>query len=250
MIDQEILKQLRCENQRRKGTGIDVLDVGCGRSPRTRQILEELDGGQLYLVDYNEAALAFQRQLLCDAGPRVRFIQADLTQDELARYLSGPIAVVLLTEVIEHLPDAGPILQQIAALLQPGGLLFVSVPVGWVDKFMMRLNPSYMRAADGHKGHVEFYSRGDLVHLLQTAGFKVETCKPAHARYFVHHLILNLFRVPIDADTGEVQPANRQGRLGVRLANGAARLLDVSGLGRVLDPILPRNYFAVARREG
>jgi len=247
MIDQEILELLRVE-ARRLNSEMVVLDLGCGRSTRTRLILEQLPSVRLGLVDHNQEALAFQRRLLQGMEGRVRFIQADLNRAELSRYWSEPVQAVLLTEVLEHLEDPGHLVWQVASLLRPQRMLVVSVPVGWTDKLMRWFNPRSMRSEDGQRGHHKFYTRETLLGLLQEADFRTIQCGLRHSRYFAYHLVLNLFRVPIDQDTGEVQPSTGKDRLASRLAAAAAWVVGRPVLSRILDHLVPRNYFVIARR--
>lgn len=43
----------------------------------------------------------------------------------------GAIGTVLLTEVLEHTPDPAAVLREVARVLQPDGLLFLTVPFLW-----------------------------------------------------------------------------------------------------------------------
>jgi SAM-dependent methyltransferase len=67
-------------------------------------------------------------------------------------------------EVIEHVDDDARLLAEIARVLRPGGVLFLSCP----------MNPAYWTAFDAQAGHVQRYTGDRLRSRLEAAGFAVE----------------------------------------------------------------------------
>ncbi len=77
---------------------------------------------------------------------------------------AGELDAVCLFDVLEHLDDDGRALRAAAALLKPGGLLFVTVPAyGWL-----------WTRHDEVLGHRRRYTARQLRHRLLDAGLAVE----------------------------------------------------------------------------
>lgn len=126
-----------------------VLDVGCG----TGSLVTELrgDGIDAYGVD----PYATERDL-----PPATFAAG--TVDALP-YPHARFGLVGLFDVLEHVEEA-PALSEAARVLQPGGVLIVSVPA-----FAWLWGPR-----DELAGHLRRYSRRSLIDCLHEAGFHVE----------------------------------------------------------------------------
>jgi len=98
-----------------------VLDLGCGEGycltmlPRAKRILG---------VDISRVALKRARELVKerDIDARVEFGDAqNLTMDE-------KFDKILCSEVLEHVPDPEKVMKNVYSLLNPNGLLVVSIP--------------------------------------------------------------------------------------------------------------------------
>lgn len=96
---------------------------------------------------------------------------------------------VTLNDVLEHLPEPGPIVQQIAALLNPGGVLAIKVPHGpmqrvkeWIRVHLMRRDRMLDRAGVMNNFvHVNHFSVGSLRQCLEQAGLTVVSIRPGRA---------------------------------------------------------------------
>ena len=100
---------------------IRVLDVGCGAGLAT-EALARL-GHSVLGIDAAGAALAAGRAHAAGQDLAVEYRQA--TTGDLIRE-GQRFAAVTALEVIEHVPDQAGFLRDLAALLAPGGRLFVS----------------------------------------------------------------------------------------------------------------------------
>jgi len=92
------------------------------------------------------------------------------------------IHAVGLFDVLEHLDEPGELLQQIRQALDPGGLVYVTVPAcRWL-----------WSTADAFAGHRVRYTMDSLYHLFHSCGYQ-----PVHSSHFFTTLILPilLFRV-------------------------------------------------------
>ncbi|MGQ9682106.1 MAG: class I SAM-dependent methyltransferase [Anaerolineae bacterium] len=102
--------------------GERILDCGCGMGFYLRA-MRSLQSAWYYGLDGNEQALAFARQAL--AGQGILLVEGDVLRLPFA---DGSMDKVLLTEVLEHLPDDQQGLAEIRRVLRPGGILALTVP--------------------------------------------------------------------------------------------------------------------------
>jgi SAM-dependent methyltransferase len=139
-----------------------VLDVGCGRG-YALQDLAELGYRNLQGVetDANQAAFARNQQL--------EVVHAESTETFLATR-SGTYAVVLLMDVLEHVPrPAQPgFLRAIAASMRPGGRLICTVPNAASSIASYWLHNDYT--------HQTSFTTDSLSGLLEQCGFAEPRC--------------------------------------------------------------------------
>jgi SAM-dependent methyltransferase len=100
--------------------GRRVLDAGCGAGHYVASLLER--GADARGVEIDTAKLAKVRT---PAGVRGRLVQGDL---ERAPFASASFDLVLLNEVLEHVPDDAAALREAFRLLRPGGALVLFAP--------------------------------------------------------------------------------------------------------------------------
>ena len=140
----------RCPHARR------ILDVGCGRGGFLEICSRELT--EAIGLDAEEAA-----GRLC-ASQRLPFVLADAAKLPFA---DRALDVVRAKEVIEHLPDPRPMLQEIRRVLRPNGLLLAHVPTQFSTFYPIG------NFWDDYT-HVRPLSHTGLHRLLSDAGFSVQ----------------------------------------------------------------------------
>jgi 2-polyprenyl-3-methyl-5-hydroxy-6-metoxy-1,4-benzoquinol methylase len=88
----------------------------------------------------------------------------------------GSVHVITLWDVLEHIPDPGPLLHYLNSLLVPDGILFIATPNGPAQLLKarakkcligMRAGSHYMEARD----HMNLYNTRSLARTLSQAGF-------------------------------------------------------------------------------
>src|SRR5437870_3487407 len=102
--------------------GDRILDCGCGMGFNIRA-LTALFECQVTGVDRNPVSLGYARQAL--QSTPARLVQGDVLQ---LPFRAAAFNKILMTEVLEHLPDDGAALQGVRRVLADEGLLVVSVP--------------------------------------------------------------------------------------------------------------------------
>jgi len=101
-------------------------------------------------------------------------------------YTAGEFDLVLIFDVLEHLPDPPAGLMEVHRVLHPGGLLHALIPcegeLGTLHWLLWKLN----LAADlkeRHGGHLQRFTKKGMARLLQEAGFEV-----VHITYSMHYI--------------------------------------------------------------
>jgi len=93
----------------------------------------------------------------------------------------GRYDLVLLTQVLEHVPEPKPVLQEIHRILKPGGALWLSAPLYFEEH---EIPYDYYR-----------YTQYGLAHLLNTTGFRIEKLTWLEGYYgTLSHQLINAFR--------------------------------------------------------
>jgi SAM-dependent methyltransferase len=140
-----------------------VVDVGCG----TGSMLAELsrDGRQVMGVDSLREGL----RRLQPGLPSALLAQADATHLPLP---AGSAELVLLLDVLEHVPDHRA-LEEVRRVLRPGGKVIIAVPA-FAGLWSYR---------DEAAGHYRRYSREQLFALARGAG--LEVCEVQHFQFLL-----------------------------------------------------------------
>jgi ubiquinone/menaquinone biosynthesis C-methylase UbiE len=131
-----------------------ILDIGCG----TGWMVEKLtrDGYRVAGMDLkSEGLLAASRML-----PEVGLVQAEASHLPFEKNSFG---AVLLLDILEHVDDRAA-LREIRSILQPGGIVIMTVPaLPWLWSYR-----------DKAAGHLRRYTREGLRQLIVQSGFEVQ----------------------------------------------------------------------------
>lgn len=137
------------------GRGRRALDVGCGSGTFLLPLRER--GWEVCGIEPLEAWAAVARE---------RFGLAVTTGFyDRQSYPESRFDLIVMSHVIEHLPDPRPILAAVTSHLAPGGCLFIGTP----NVVLPKLTPSI---GSFNAAHVRLYSLNTLSRLLAGSGFK------------------------------------------------------------------------------
>ena len=121
----------------------DILDIGSGRAPYSREIRD----ARVVTIDFSP-----------DKGPMTVGSCTELP------FKGASFDAVICTEVLEHVSEPEAALREIFRILRPGGRFYITVP---------------MLGSLHYEPHDFFrYTKYGLTHLLEKTGFKVTQLEP------------------------------------------------------------------------
>ena len=128
--------------------GKKVIDVGCGGGILSESMAAR--GARVTGIDMGEAPLSVARLHGLESGINVDYQQ--ITAEQMADKHQGEYDVVTCMEMLEHVPDPASVVQACAALVKPGGHVFMST---------INRNPkSYLLAIIGAEYLLKMLPRG------------------------------------------------------------------------------------------
>lgn len=104
-----------------------ALDVGCGPGNSTQVVAERFPEAEVMGVDSSASMIEAAKR----SHPDLPFLQCDVSR-ELDR-LPHDFDLVFSNACLQWVPDHSHLLPDLLALLRPGGLLAVQVPVNWQE---------------------------------------------------------------------------------------------------------------------
>ena len=96
------------------------LEIGCGTGKNTAWLLQK--AASVTAVDLSEEMLSKAKEKI--TSPNVTFVQADITQPWT--FATKSYDLVGFSLVLEHIEDLEPVFAKVAAVLNPGGYLYIS----------------------------------------------------------------------------------------------------------------------------
>lgn len=141
-----------------------VLDVGCGQ-------------GELGFLLRQKGHYVFGVDWLPPKFELDGFIKADIGQG-LPSSIDETFDVVLLADVLEHMPEPERLLADVKKRLSPGGSVLVSLPnaVHWSVRAQVAAGRfDYGNKGILDRGHLRFFTRASALRLFTDAGFQVSS---------------------------------------------------------------------------
>lgn len=151
-----------------------LLDAGCGWGSLSAALAGERRS--VVAFDPDPDRLATARRLMVEAGATER-VDLMRAHAEAIPLPGDSCAGIAAGEVLEHIADEAAAVRELARVMQPGGALVVTVPAG-SDRYGV---------ADSAVGHFRRYDRDDLVRLLMSGGFRVDSIHGWGGEYSAGH---------------------------------------------------------------
>ncbi|MCU1462581.1 MAG: rebM [Acidimicrobiales bacterium] len=161
--------------------GERVLDLGCGAGRHA--FAAHRRGALVVAVDLDAGELSGAKEIL-DAMTAQGEAPADAlgaaTRANALRlpFPDGTFDRVIVSEVLEHIPDDAGAVAELTRVLRPGGTMAVTVPAWLPERLCWALSAEY-HAVDG--GHIRIYTAAALADRLKQAGLVVQGTGHAHA---------------------------------------------------------------------
>ena len=175
-----------------RDSGLGILDVGCGAG-LFFDALEEF--GHVEGIESSSRAVEQSGRW----RNRIHLGELDGTYTA-----SRTFAIVLLLDVLEHVPDPEDLVRRSAALLSPGGVILATVPAfDWLWTSHDELNH-----------HVRRYTAAEMRELMNRAGLKV-----LETRYLFPSLVLP--KLVVRAKEAFLRSSPRVPRIPPRALNAA-----------------------------
>ena len=133
------------------------MDIGCGNG--SYLLLAQEAGWDVEGLDFDPEAV----KICLAAGLNVRVGGIEILQDKKNFY-----DAITLSHVIEHVHEPAKLLNQILALLKPGGMLWLATPN--IDSLLSRRYGSDWRGLEPPR-HLVLFNRESLYFLLHQTGF-------------------------------------------------------------------------------
>jgi len=149
--------------------GRRVLDVGCGGGLLSEYLAER--GAQVTGIDAGEGAIKVARLHGMESGIEVDYQLA--TAEDWAAGHPDEYDVVCCMEMLEHVPDPGSVIRACAALVKPGGDLFLSTLNRTPQAFALAiLGAEYVAGAlpRGTHHYEKFIRPAELAGWVRAAG--------------------------------------------------------------------------------
>ena len=157
---------VRCRSRMGVAThGLDVADVGCGAG--TQSIMWAMEGDRVQGMDINEKLVELARERASQTGASAVFSIGSATR---LPWDAASMDVCLLPELLEHVADWEPCLDEAVRVLRPGGTLYVST-TNWLcpqqQEFELPFYSWYPPALKRRYERLSVTTRRELVNYAQ-----------------------------------------------------------------------------------
>ena len=147
--------------------GLNVLEVGCACGATLLAIRNANPKAEVYGIEFDKKAAEMARHFAVVEALNVEKL------DRPAWY--EKFDYIILGDVIEHLREPWQTMKNLAAVLKPGGCVIISVPNVMhfsVFRMMLKGRWQYEEAGILDRTHLRFFTRTEVVALLQEAGLE------------------------------------------------------------------------------
>lgn len=153
--------------------GARVADVGCGGGLLSEALARA--GADVVGIDLGLKVIEIARLHLHESNLKVDYRKQ--SSADLAATEPGSFDAVCCMELIEHVPDPAALVMDLAAMLKPGGRVFMSTlnrtPVAFAAAILGAEYVTHMLPRGTHH-YAQFLKPSELARLLRHAGLELE----------------------------------------------------------------------------
>jgi SAM-dependent methyltransferase len=173
--------------------GDRLLDLGCGAGRHAFEFFRR--GARVVALDRSVSdiqGVATMFAAMEQAGETVAGSAAVAVVGDAFTlpFPDGAFDIVVISEVLEHIPDDRSVIAELDRVLRPGGTLAVTVPRWWPERVCWALSDAY-HAVEG--GHIRIYRRRQLLSRLRAQSFVPRGTHHAHALHSPYWWLKCLF---------------------------------------------------------
>ncbi len=163
------------------GSHTKVIDIGAGQGRHSFEMFRR--GADVIAFDQSESDMAdvaemFDAMMAEGQVPADAKARAEVGDALRLPYADSSFDVVLMSEILEHIPSDEAAIAEMARILKPGGVGAVTVPRYWPEKVCWALSDAYHEVEGGH---VRIYKASELADKLRSVGLEVTGTDHAHA---------------------------------------------------------------------
>ncbi|MFT4201043.1 class I SAM-dependent methyltransferase [Gordonia sp. (in: high G+C Gram-positive bacteria)] len=163
------------------GPGVSAIDIGAGQGRHSFEMFRR--GADVIAFDQSESDMTdvgtmFDAMIAEKQVPASAKARAEVGDALHLPYADDSFDVVLMSEILEHVPADEAAIAEMVRILKPGGKAAVTVPRYWPEKICWALSDEYHEVEGGH---VRIYKASELASKLEAAGLKVTGTGHAHA---------------------------------------------------------------------
>lgn len=163
------------------GPGVKAIDIGAGQGRHSFEMFRR--GADVIAFDQSEQDMSdvgemFDAMMAEGHVPASAKARAEVGDALRLPYADNTFDVVLMSEILEHIPSDEAAIAEMVRVLRPGGVAAVTVPRYWPEKVCWALSDEYHEVEGGH---VRIYKASELARKLSEAGLEVGGTDHAHA---------------------------------------------------------------------
>ncbi|MFG2094293.1 class I SAM-dependent methyltransferase [Streptomyces sp. NPDC048612] len=222
--------------------GDRVLDLGCGAGRHAFECYRR--GAQVVALDQNSEEIrevakwfaAMEEAGEAPAGASATAMEGDALN---LPFPDDSFDVVIISEVMEHIPDDKGVLAEMVRVLRPGGRIAVTVPRYGPEKVCWTLSDAYHEVEGGH---IRIYRGDELVGKIREAGLEPYGTHHAHALHSPYWWLKCAFGV----DNDKALPVQAYHKLlvwDIMKKPLATRLAE-----RALNPVIGKSFVVYATK--
>jgi 2-polyprenyl-3-methyl-5-hydroxy-6-metoxy-1,4-benzoquinol methylase len=177
-----VLNSIGCYMSAYPTRPLRVLEAGCGDGVQLQGLIQ-MPGLEIWGVDYN---------LIRTGRAQEKFQEANIICGDLLHipFKSDAFDIVLCSQVIEHIPQDDVLLEQLAKILKPEGLLILGTPNEGCLMARLR-NHVFERNILRNTDHFHFYREPVVRRKIEAAGFTIQ--EVMRENWFFPHQRINYY---------------------------------------------------------
>jgi SAM-dependent methyltransferase len=150
-----------------------VLDIGCGQGFLLKAFKERFSGKKVFGCDHS---LELCRRASAGIGSKT-VTEADARR---APYKRSSFSLVMMTEVLEHVEAPEVVLKELHGIIEPGGLLLLSVP----NREWLRYERYLKKRSAFQPVDDRWFGVSEIKGFIEGAGFAIERVRGQENLYF------------------------------------------------------------------